>query len=268
MDIKTDIIRAAIKHFPAILPHLTGRAAAIYCEYKAVERDKKEPGRTEKMRTEKRLKSIILKRFERQKRGVIDGLNMNYKDVISRGVFVPDSPEEYNLLVQIVYFSILQGIRVIQDDIGFSLADGSVNERALQFAQAYVTDWLAKLDDVTQKALRDALSLLPSGSGTIGDVIKLLEPVFGEDRAWRIAITETTRIFAGANQIFANELASQYPGFEVVKQWFTNADDRVCPICAPLNDKQVGYNKPFAFGVDNPPAHVNCRCWTAVTVKA
>lgn len=269
MDLRIETITAVTKRLPEVVPFLKGEAARVYCEYKAVERDADEPAREQKTRSERKIKTIIKRRLDRQLNGVVAGLNANYKGIIATGIYIDDDPEEYNALVELVYNSILAGITQAELEIGFALGDGAVNQAALDYARKYTTAWLLTLDDVTQKALRDALALLPQGGGaTIGDIIKLLEPTFGTDRAWRIAVTETTRIYAEANQIFANELARQYPDFNVIKRWYTNADDRVCPICAPLNGKEVRQDEEFDTGIPNPPAHVNCRCWTSATVKS
>jgi SPP1 gp7 family putative phage head morphogenesis protein len=108
---------------------------------------------------------------------------------------------------------------------------------------------------------------MPSGQASYADVVAILEPVFGNNRALRIAVTETTRIYAEATQIYANELVKEYPGFKVIKRWYTNVDDRVCPICAPLDGMEVAHDEDFN-DVENPPAHVNCRCWITTTVKS
>lgn len=262
-----NIVAQVVKLFPDVVPHLQGEAGHIYCESKAIERDPQEPGREEKMRTERKIKSVIGKRFERQKQAITRDLEANYKVIIGHGVFVDDDASEYNALVQIFYASILEGVTMAETGVGFALGDGTVNQQALQYAQSYTTEFLNGLDSTTQATLQQALSMMPSGTGaTIGDIVNLLDPVFGLDRALRIAVTETTRIYAEANQMFANQLAAQYPGFEVVKRYFTNVDDRVCPLCRPLDGKVAPYDDDFA--IPNPPLHPNCRCWTSVTVRA
>ena len=90
-------------------------------------------------------------------------------------------------------------------------------------------------------------------------LVRDLTPIYGRQRAELIASTEVTRSFSEANKI-----AYQQSG--VVKQevWRTAADERVCPICGPLNGKRV----PVGESWDGlrPPAHPNCRCWTAPVV--
>lgn len=46
-------------------------------------------------------------------------------------------------------------------------------------------------------------------------------------------------------------------------KWLTAGDERVCPICWPLNGKTVPLGQSFQTSVgtvDGPPAHVSCRC--------
>jgi hypothetical protein len=116
--------------------------------------------------------------------------------------------------------------------------------------------------------VREALRFFAETPGaTIGNIMDMLSDDFGEDRAGRIAITEITRMYAEGNQLAGEDLRDQWPGEEVLKRWFTNNDDRVCPICAPLNNTEIGIDESWIVdGVEyeNPPAHPNCRCWTSV----
>jgi hypothetical protein len=51
-----------------------------------------------------------------------------------------------------------------------------------------------------------------------------------------------------------------------LKVWLTAADERTCPICAPMDRHAVGvmdtFRLPDGNRVKNPPVHVNCRCST------
>jgi SPP1 gp7 family putative phage head morphogenesis protein len=79
--------------------------------------------------------------------------------------------------------------------------------------------------------------------------------LFDKTRARRIAMTESTRIYA------ENNLAV-WRQSEIVnkKRWYTAVDEKVCPICGVLDGKEVGLDEEFAPGILAPPAHVNCRC--------
>lgn len=262
------VINAVVAKYPAVVPYLEGRAALIYCEHKAVERDPDEPGREQKDTLEKKIQRLILKRFRRQLAQIKEQLEQNYKAINTSGVFIGDEGEESAELIKLIYAELLSGVELSSADIGIYLADGSINTRALQIARTYVTDWLAQLDEASQNAVRDAVETFVRQPGTtVGDMVDMLSSTFGDTRALRIAVTETTRVYAQANELFGQELQVQYPDMTVTKRWFTNVDDRVCPICAPLHNKEVGLNETFD-GIDKPPAHPNCRCFINVTVKA
>lgn len=46
----------------------------------------------------------------------------------------------------------------------------------------------------------------------------------------------------------------------ITKEWITAQDERVCPVCGPLDQKQVDWSEAFPGGLVIPPAHPNCRC--------
>jgi hypothetical protein len=50
-----------------------------------------------------------------------------------------------------------------------------------------------------------------------------------------------------------------------VKEWMITPDELLCPICEPLAGEKVPLDASFSIGVDQPPAHPNCRCSTSVT---
>jgi SPP1 gp7 family putative phage head morphogenesis protein len=133
-----------------------------------------------------------------------------------------------------------------------------------------MTDWLAGLDKTTRAKLRQELVNFVEIQGyTIGDVVSGLP--FDEMRAQRIAITEITRVYAQSELLAGDQLLREFPDILVIKTWFTNNDDKVCEICAPLHGKRVPLNEMFmdVFGdvYDAPPAHVNCRCWMSSRTK-
>lgn len=51
---------------------------------------------------------------------------------------------------------------------------------------------------------------------------------------------------------------------EVTKTWATAKDERVCPVCGPMDGVSVQRNETFvlpdATEIEQPPAHPNCRC--------
>lgn len=88
------------------------------------------------------------------------------------------------------------------------------------------------------------------------------------ERSEAIARTEImTALNTGAeearNQAVERGLLSE----DAKKVWVTGLDERVCPICEPLNGETVPIGQPFNVGgdlLDAPPAHIQCRCTVAV----
>ena len=55
---------------------------------------------------------------------------------------------------------------------------------------------------------------------------------------------------------------------DAVKEWITTPDERLCPVCAPLDGKQVPLKAMFETAngpLPGPVAHPRCRCALAVT---
>jgi hypothetical protein len=261
--IKDDIVRIVAKCYPDIIPLLSGRARWI-AETKG--RDKREPGLKIKNEMEERLKTVILKRLSHARRKVKRILEERYpaKDW---GIEIYD--EEDNAALYMMFLeAVLKGIDLFDEQTNLDVDYDEPRRFAIEYIRNYFTRWLMGLDATTADAVRTAVSTFLSTAGiSIRDVMDMLEPTFGEMRALRIAITEITRAFAKGNQLAGEALKKQWKDVPVVKQWFTNVDDLVCDICAPLDGTEVPIDQDFEMGIDNPPAHVNCRCWTSVRTR-
>lgn len=80
-------------------------------------------------------------------------------------------------------------------------------------------------------------------------------------RARRIARTEIAFAYNQGGYL-AMQDAIEAGAFEgpLLKEWSTSEDERVCPICGPLNGVKVAFEGEFEKGGSVPPAHPNCRC--------
>lgn len=252
-----DTIRAVIKRRPDIVALLGEDAVTL-----AKARDPKEPGLERKQKHERKLIRLMQARLSQQFETIKEslGAKSTYDASIPLG---HNDAEILALIIQMLY----DGLSLFDETTPTEIEMAAVNQRAVEYAQSYVTKWLQGLDAVSTEALRRALIYFETTPGaSVGDIIGQLLPHFSPVRAERIAVTETTRMYAMANQLAGQELAAKFPGVKVTKMWMTNVDDLVCPICRPLDGKEVPLDQAFnADGVFNPPAHVNCRCWTSVT---
>lgn len=229
-------------------------------------RDKREPGRREKEEAEAELMRFFARRFRRQARAVREAAERIIKaDRIPFDIEeLLDDPEDEAELIRLLTKMVKGGVSIFGRsnplDINYSIA----NDRAAQWAARYAGELIKQIDKFTLDTVREWVSFFVENSGfTIGDLMDRLP--FDEVRAERIAVTEVTRAYAQGNKEAGEEMAKEFPGVRVVKIWETNNDDLVCDICEPLNGKEVELDQEFDDGISEPPAHINCRCWSIVT---
>ena len=252
--------------------HLVKMGVSLPPELKR--RDPREPGRRQKEMLEDKIAARLLRYWRKQARVIRDGLERTDPD---RKALKPpytwliedafDEEEETELiadLIRILTQAAKGGVDLFKLGIGFDFDTTLTNSKAAEWARKYTYDLVKDIGDTTRRVLQDTIGAFVETPGmTISDVWRSLP--FDEARAQMIATTEITRAYASANRIAGKELQKEFPGVRVVKTWFTNNDDLVCDICAPLDGKEIEMDAGFGVeegeGLDSPPAHPNCRCW-------
>ena len=147
------------------------------------------------------------------------------------------SDEEFWVEMGYVFHSRINSVsrRVIQESLRAAQASGtifdfdSIHPEALRQTLNTSSIWWSRMEETTRNALR--IALISWQLGDIrgwGELLDTLEPLFGRDRAKRIATTEVTRIF-GLGEVFASE-SDPMVGGEI---WMTAQDEKVCSICGP-----------------------------------
>jgi len=155
-----------------------------------------------------------------------------------------------------------QQIMDIAASVGVMFDPAIINTQAAEFARTYTYDLVNGLTETTRKMLQETVSaFIESPDMTHKDLAALLEPAFGQVRAEMISVTETTRAYSAATNTYQQQLADE--GLSMLRVWKTAADDRVCPVCSPL-DEMPEQNWPENLKA-GPPAHVRCRCGTGLT---
>jgi hypothetical protein len=141
-----------------------------------------------------------------------------------------------------------------------------INRQAAQWASSYTFDLVKQIDDTTrdglQKAIRSYFEMQKSMGELrkeIGEFIptiqdKLGRTLFSATRAEMIATTEVSRASVAGELAWRAEIRADNPGIKMRAVFNTNADEIVCPVCAPLNQQAVTKG-------DYPPLHPRCRCW-------
>ena len=137
------------------------------------------------------------------------------------------------------------------------------NNAAVQWALGYGYELVTGLLATTRNWLGIQVAEYVQNSETIGKLIGRIRQGtgFGEDRARMIAVTEVTRAFAEGNRE-----AWKASGVIEKREWRTNSDELVCPVCGPLAGRVVGLEEDFGDGLSGPPAHPRCRCWVVPRV--
>jgi len=256
----------------AVYDYLTAKGVVFPDGYKR--RDPDEPGRIEKEKAEDKLARLVRKLFSAQKESVTAWLEEQYPGRKFAQTIPPDILKEEEieaeLFVLLLGFAVAGASLLINEipvteltaaNITSLINMDTVKTKTIEWIQSYGYDLVKGINDFTLKGIRDALDYFVSTPGfTVGDAIAMMP--FDAVRAEMVAVTETTRAYAQGALRVAEQLMEDYPDLRVVKTWYTNRDDKVCPYCKPLDNVTILADRKFApLGFDGPPAHPRCRCW-------
>jgi len=142
---------------------------------------------------------------------------------------------------------------------------GLVNEHAARWAREHARDLALDISSTNRQNVAEALAGFFEQQQTIGDLRNRLASLFGPVRAELIASTEVTRAAVEGELDLVRELGKE--GVELTAFWVTERDEKVCPICKPLDKQPESPEGGFVPegesgpGIPHPPAHPRCRCW-------
>jgi len=234
-------------------------------------RDKAEPGRRRKEAAEERIYNILRKIWRSQEKKIREMLEGQYpqrKAILGfADVFGGDEVLKKSLY-SFLFDATVDGIALFGEDSNLTLDYTLTNAEAALVAKDMASKLFEEIDATTEAATRKAISAFVETPGmTIGDVMGMLPLTEqrAEQRAQLISVTEITRAYAEGNKLAGLEMKKQFPGVRVIKIWYTNNDDLVCGICGPVHREEVELEETFENGLENPPAHPGCRCWTTTT---
>ena len=198
------------------------------------------------------------------------------KDFTLRGVFNLLNPRAQRIAAEIaarLVTRIGEGTRwAMRQVIADAQAQGvSVRDQAAQLADILVEQ--AGLDGPRSRALTKYRQLLEA-QGVRDD---LMEQRVGQmrdqlimDRARTIARHETQdAAVAGQVEVWDQAVENGLLPTTVQEEWIVANDDRLCPICAPMDGQRVRRGQLFVSPYDGstharPPAHILCRCSLAL----
>jgi hypothetical protein len=139
---------------------------------------------------------------------------------------------------------------------------GDLLTNARRWATAYALGIATSTTTTTRRIVTTVLATVASTPGmTTADFKDMTAKAFSVERAKSIAITEATRAQFEGTRDTQSELHKL--GFTTHLIWFTVNDDRVCPICAPLEGQAEDTPGSGIWdGGITQPAHTGCRCRT------
>lgn len=148
-----------------------------------------------------------------------------------------------------------------------------INQQVIQWVETYYVNGtnpgsVGSLNATSRQQFADAFTAWQQGEMPISTapglngLIDALTPVFGPSRAELIASTEVTRVFTQATL-----LAEASNPYTVAYRFQTSADERVCPICSPLNQQTTPKNSSGFGDLGWPPLHPRCRCSISIETE-
>lgn len=153
------------------------------------------------------------------------------------------------------------GVLGAESALGVGIDWTLANLAARDWASTYSYELVRGINETSRRVLQRAVSRWTESGEPLSVLQKDLVPYFGRRRASMISSTEVTRAYSQANvETFKQNGVLRH-------RWNTANDEIVCPICRPLNGQIVTIGSAFTGGITQPPAHVNCRCWTVGIVE-
>lgn len=143
--------------------------------------------------------------------------------------------------------------------LAYSIDEAVLRETAQRWSDQYAPLLASQIVTTTRVRISDIVRRSPDVPITRRNLLGLLILALGITRATMIAITEVTNAISKGEEAVNQDL--QRNNVSVTTIWYTQKDERVCPVCAPRHGRLQGSNWTFP-----PPAHPRCRCYTGYRV--
>ena len=109
--------------------------------------------------------------------------------------------------------------------------------------------------------MRDRLVAEGAGEAQVTRAVTTYTSRLRVARAQRIARTELAFATSeGQREAIRQAQREGLVGADVMREWSAADDEVTCPVCGDLDGQQAPLGARFDGGVDDPPAHPNCRC--------
>jgi SPP1 gp7 family putative phage head morphogenesis protein len=152
------------------------------------------------------------------------------------------------------------GVSFSVKQLGDSVAVGFdwtlVLSEARDWAQKYAGELIKQIDETSKAHVQAHVARWFDEGKPLQSLINDLTPLFGENRAQLIAVTESTKAAAMGQQM---SLAASGVCNTII--WAAVGDELVCSVCGPRDGTTSPLDKPNFDGIGLPPAHPRCRCF-------
>ncbi len=162
----------------------------------------------------------------------------------------------------------------VRESVRAVIADGFTSGIAPRESARLIRDIVGLTDRQAMAVVNYRFDLLEAGRSA-DDVARLAER-YGKQllngRALTIARNETINSSLGGQQELWRQAVDKglLDPEKTQRVFIVTDDDRLCPICAPMDGQQAGLEEPFIDGdgepVSMPPSvHIACRCATGLS---
>lgn len=151
------------------------------------------------------------------------------------------------------------------------MAFDETNPKAVETARKRAAELIQGISEGMRERLRELVEEAFTQQVEVDDLADQIEEIIGDAaRAETIARTETMKASNDGQQLLWEEAAEKglLTGLEK-KEWIVTPDDRLCPVCEPMDGVQVELGGFFSVDgeqLEGPPAHPNCRCTIGLAV--
>lgn len=153
------------------------------------------------------------------------------------------------------------GLRVAADS-PFTMQFNAKAPNVIAWAKKHAAELVTEIVETTRQRLADAV--VRHTEGTIDDEAfsDALESAVGdEDRAQTIARTESMMaVHQGQREAWDQAVDDGLLPEDAKRTWIVTDDDKLCPICEPLDGETADLDGEYVDSIEAPPAHPNCRC--------
>ncbi len=194
------------------------------------------------------------------------------RDLLGSPPHLTNVPESYwedfaqalnQAMTEVLVDYMLQAARDWMQDTPLGLLWDEIVQDLNRWSRDVITDWAKRIMENTKRTVETVISDLLVTGWDEQEFLRRLALRYGPVHAELTAITEVTRAHSAVARFLQNNLAKQ--GIRTVRRWLTAEDERVCPVCRPLDHTTRESGAWQAAGYpEGPPAHPRCRCRVAV----